>query len=90
MIYVFGLLKTVGFIHIGGDVSIYADDLIGVFDLEKTTVNPAVNTFLAKAQKSGGVYYCSLDMPKSFVIAEDTVFVTNVAVGTIKERARRG
>jgi len=64
-----------------------------VFDLENTTVNPAVNAFLAREQKSGGVYYCSLDMPKSFAVtnsnAENTVFVTNVAASTIKDRVRR-
>ena len=67
-------------------MSIYSDDLIGVFDIERTTVNPAVNKFLAAAQKSGGGYYCSFDMPKSFVLTENTVFVTNVATGTIKKR----
>jgi len=84
---VFGLSKTVNFIHLGGNVSVYSDDLLGVFDIERTTVNPAVNKFLAKAQKSGKIYYCSLDMPKSFVLTEDTVFVTNVGTGTIKDRA---
>jgi len=61
-----------------------------VFDLEKTTVNPAVNAYLAKAQKSGDVYYCSLDMPKSFAVTDKTIFVTNVAVGTVKDRVKRG
>jgi hypothetical protein len=61
-----------------------------VFDLENTTVNPAVKAYLAKAQKSGGVYYCSLDMPKSFAVTADTVFVTNVSTGTIKTRTKRG
>ncbi|MCL1823422.1 MAG: DUF370 domain-containing protein [Oscillospiraceae bacterium] len=78
------------FIHLGGNVSVYFEDIIGVFDIEKTTVNPAVNQFLASAQKKGDVYYCSLDMPKSFVLTarerESTVFVTNVATGTIKGR----
>jgi len=64
-----------------------------VFDIERTTVNPSVNGFLAAAQKSGGVYYCSLDMPKSFTLVSgvnDTVFVSNVATGTIKKRIKRG
>ena len=80
--------KTARFVHLGGQISIYCDDLLGVFDIERVTVNPAVNTFLTAAQKSGGVYYCSLDMPKSFVLTDDTVFVTNVAAGTIKNRTK--
>lgn len=86
----FGKLQTVSFAHLGGDVSVYADDIIGVFDIERTTVNPAVNKFLALTQKSGGIYYCSQDltsMPKSFTLADETVYVSNVAAGTIRKRA---
>jgi len=67
--------------------------LLGVFDIERTTVNPGVNAFLAAAQKGGRIYYCSPDMesmPKSFVITDETVFVTNVSTGTIIKRKKRG
>ncbi|MCL2638821.1 MAG: DUF370 domain-containing protein [Oscillospiraceae bacterium] len=87
-----GWLKKGHFIHLGGDVSIYCNDLLGVFDIERTTVNPSVNGFLAAAQKSGGIYYCSLDiesMPKSFVVTDETVFVTNVSAGTIIKRVKK-
>jgi len=59
-----------------------------VFDIERTTVNPSVNEYLKKAQKSGNIYYCSLDMPKSFIVTDETVFVSNVSAGIIKKRAR--
>jgi hypothetical protein len=81
--------RTASFIHLGGDITVYADDVIGVFDIERTTVNPSVNAFLAAAQKSGRIYYCSQDlasMPKSFTLTGETVFVSNVAPGTIKKR----
>jgi hypothetical protein len=90
---VLGRLNEGNFIHLGGDVSVYCSDLLGIFDIERTTVNPSVNRFLAAAQKRGEVYYCSLDiesMPKSFAVttaSESTVFVTNVSTGTIKKRA---
>ena len=74
------------FVHLGGDISVCAEDIIGVFDIERTTVVPSVKAFLAGAQKSGDVYYCSLDMPKSFVVTANTVFVSNVAVNTIRKR----
>jgi hypothetical protein len=64
-----------------------------VFDIEKTTVNPSVNRFLAAAQKRGGVYYCALDiesMPKSFAVTDSTVFVTNVGTGTVVKRTKHG
>ena len=84
-----GKSEAVNLIHLGGDVSVYCNDLLGVFDLERTSVNPSVNSFLAAAQKRGGVYYCSLDMPKSFTVTAETVFVSNVAAGTIIKRSKR-
>jgi hypothetical protein len=82
-----GWSKKGHFIFLGGDISVYCDDLLGVFDIERTTVNPAVNEYLKRAQKSGGVYYCSLEMPKSFAVTDNTVFVSNVSVNTIKKRS---
>ena len=88
----FGMFQKGSFVHLGGDISIYRDDLIGVFDIERVTVNPSVNKFLAAAQKSGRIYYCSPvleSMPKSFVLTNETVFVTNVASQIIKKRANK-
>ena len=34
------------YIHIGGDVSLPADKILGIFDIEKTSVNKDVNDYL--------------------------------------------
>lgn len=81
------------YIHLGGNISVLKNDIIGIFDIEKTTVEKSVNEFLSDAQRKGNVYYCSLDMPKSFILAgifneNNTVYVTNVAAETLKKRIR--
>lgn len=73
-------------VHLGGNVSVYRDDIIGIFDLERTSVEKSVNDFLAKEQKGGRIYYCSFDMPKSFVVTSQRTYVTNVSVLTLKAR----
>lgn len=74
------------YIHIGGDVSLQTYKILGIFDIEKTSVNKDVNDYLMKLQKQGKIYYVSYDMPKSFIVTEDYVYISNVSVFTLKRR----
>lgn len=75
------------YIHLGSDVTVSSEDIIGIFDIERTSVEKSVNEYLSRCQRSGSIYYVSLDMPKSFVVCADCVYVTNVGAGTIRKRA---
>ena len=80
------------YIHIGGDVTLPSDKIIGIFDIEKTSVNKEVNDYLKKLQKQGRIYYVSYEMPKSFVVTdfpEPTVYITQVSTATIRSRAAK-
>ncbi len=74
------------YIHIGGNVSVDVRDIIGIFDIEKTSVNKDVNVYLSRLQKQGKIHYVSYEMPKSFVVCENKVYITNVSVMTLKKR----
>ncbi|MDE7280382.1 MAG: DUF370 domain-containing protein [Ruminiclostridium sp.] len=74
------------YISLGNDVSVLQSDIIGVFDIEKTSVVKSVNDFLGYCQRNNRIYYVSLDMPKSFVVCSDCVYITNVSAGTIRKR----
>lgn len=74
------------YIHLGSDVTVSAEEIIGIFDIERTSVEKSVNEYLSRCQKSGSIYYVSLDMPKSFVVCTDCVYVTNVGAATLKGR----
>lgn len=74
------------YIFLGNDISVLKSDVIGVFDIEKTSVAKSVNDFLGHCQRTGRIYYVSLDMPKSFVVCSDCVYVTNISANTIRKR----
>ncbi len=74
------------YISLGNDVSIFKSDIIGVFDIEKTSVVKSVNDFLGYCQRNNKIYYVSLEMPKSFVVCKDMVYITNVSANTIRKR----
>jgi hypothetical protein len=71
---------------LGNDVSVFERDTVGIFDLEKTSVKKNVNEFLAVQQKNGKIYYCSLDMPKSFILTQNKTYISNVSVLTLRKR----
>ncbi len=74
------------FIYLGSDVVVEDSEIIGIFDIERVTVDRYMKDYLNAVQKKGMVYYVSLDMPKCFVVCTDTVYVTNVSGDTIKKR----
>lgn len=75
------------YLHLGSDVSVHVDDIIGIFDIEKVTVQKYMNEYLSYCQKNGKIYYVSLDMPKSIIVCTDTVYISNVSCLTLRKRA---
>ena len=78
-------MKT-SYLHLGSDVSVHTSDIIGIFDIEKVTVQKYMNDYLSYCQKSGKIYYVSLDMPKSIIVCSDMVYISNVSCLTLRKR----
>jgi hypothetical protein len=76
------------FLHLSNDVSVYTSDIIGIFDIDKTTLSEKARAFLASEQKNNRIYYCTLDLPKSFAVTTDTTFICGVNTDTLKKRTR--
>ena len=83
------------YLHLGQEVVVRRRDIIGVFDMDNTTVSPHTRGFLKHAEKGGQVTYVSMDLPKSFVVCapegRDTrqqVYIAQVAPATLKKRAK--
>ena len=75
------------YLHLGSDVSVHINDIIGIFDIEKVTVQKYMNDYLSYCQKNGKIYYVSLDMPKSIIVCSDTVYISNVSCLTLRRRS---
>ena len=77
------------FLHLGGEITVKSDDVIGIFDIEECSVSRTTAEFLNFCQKKGVVVNVSEDMPKSFIVTEKNVFISNVSNRTIALRTRR-
>ena len=56
------------YLHLGMDKVITFDEIIGIFDLDTTTVSKSTRNFLAMAEKAGIVENICYDLPKSFIV----------------------
>ena len=79
------------YIHLGNDVVVNEASIVGVFDIENTSISKYTKEYLAAAQKNNSVIYVTNDLPKSFVVCRDgektTVYVCQVAPATMLKRA---
>ena len=80
------------YLHLGGDVAVKTDDIIGIFDMDNTTVSAKTRSFLQKAQKNGEIEDVTEDLPKSFIVTEisgkNRVYISSLAARTLLKRAQ--
>ncbi len=79
------------YLHLGLDKIVTHDEIIGIFDLDNTTVQKNTRDYLARAEKSGIVENVCNDLPKSFVVCEkkgkNKVYITQMSTSTLLKRA---
>ena len=74
------------YLYLGSDVVVDNSEILGRFDIERVTVDRYMKDYLNYWQKKGQIYYLSLDMPKSIIVAKYTVYISNVSCDTLKKR----
>ena len=79
------------YLHLGQSTVIKTNTMIGIFDLDNTTVMKSTREYLNKAQKDGDVINVSYELPKSFTVTEDKkngrkVYIAQPAVSTLIKR----
>ncbi len=79
------------YLPIGNDMSLRDSSIIGIFDLDNTTVSKRTQLFLAEAEKQGQVVPCD-ELPKSFVLTAEyglsRVYLTPLNVSTLEKRMK--
>lgn len=83
------------YIHLGSETDVSDKEIIGIFDIEKTSTDRDTREFLAKAAKNGNTVYVSYDMPKAFVLcgnkkSGERVYITQVSPLTLRKRIENG
>lgn len=81
------------YLHLGSDTVVRSGDIIGVFDIENTSVSKNTREFLAGAGKRKNAVTVSYDMPKSFTVAveggKERVYISALSSAAILKRSKR-
>ncbi len=83
------------FIHIGQDTVVIDKEIIGIFDMDNTTVMKKTIDYLNNAEKEKSVINVApFELPKSFVVCQTSkgkrIYISPVSVGTILRRIESG
>ncbi len=81
------------YLHLGGDTVVSTDDLIGIFDIENTTIGKATRDFLSRSEREGRVLNVSYELPRSFSLCSNAqdphnyrVYISQISPRTLTNR----
>jgi len=79
------------YLSIGNDMAVRDRSIIGIFDLDNTTVTPRGREYLTRAEQEGQVVPCD-DLPKSYVLTVEygmeRVYLTALSSSTLEKRMK--
>ncbi len=79
------------YIHLGEETTVRDCEIIGIFDIENTSVSKHTKEFLANAEKKHNARYVNFEMPRSFIVCEtkdsDDVYISPISAATLRKRA---
>ena len=82
------------YLHIGNDYSVYTGDIVGIFDMDNTTVGSPTKKLLDRAEKEKRCIYTTYELPKSFIITvkngRSIIYISQLSAGTLKKRLSGG
>ena len=74
------------YLHLGGEVSVRKADIIAVCDLDNASFSKITRDYLSKTEKAGQIISVSDDLPKSFVVCTDKVYLSQLSSATLLGR----
>ena len=83
-----------GFVHVGLDMILPKETIIGIFDIDAITVQKKSRDFLNRAQKNGEIEDYTTDLPISFVLCDhqtkkQRILFSSFSLPTLTARIKR-
>ncbi len=79
------------YLSIGNDMAVRTSSIVGIFDLDNTTVTKRGRLYLEKAEQEGRVVPCD-DLPKSYVVTAEygieRIYLTSLNAATLANRVK--
>ena len=84
------------YLHLGQNTVVPEKEILGIFDLDTSTVAKTTRDYLKKAQLQEEVVDISGELPKSFIVCvndkqrQKTVYLSQLATVTLQKRNLEG
>lgn len=78
------------YIYLGGNTVISSNEILGIFDMDTSTVNKATRDFLSISEKNKKVIYVNYELPKSFIVCKDKIYICPLNTSTLLKRVEAG
>lgn len=82
------------FLHLGEDIVVNEKDIVGIFDIENTSVSRHTRDFLKEAERGGRIFNVSYEMPKAYIVCREadgreTIYISQISSATLRKRAEK-
>lgn len=86
------------YLHLGQETLVKTEDIVGIFDMDNTTISKWTRRYLTRAEKAGEVISVTTDLPKTFVVVsrakgkhragekDDRVYLSQISSATLRKR----
>ena len=78
------------YLHLGESTVVRTDDIIGIFDMDTSTISKWTKNYLSNATKSKRVINVSMELPKSYIVCNENneikVYVSQISSQTLMKR----
>lgn len=78
------------YLHLGENTVVRTDDIIGIFDMDTSTISKWTKDYLSSATKNKRVINVSMELPKSYIVCNEDdeikVYVSQISSQTLMKR----
>ena len=78
------------YLHIGNSMTVRESAVIGIFDLDNTSISKHTRAFLKAAENAGEVVTATEEVPRTFLLTEEfgmeRVYLTQLSAAAIRRR----
>ena len=78
------------YLHLGENTVVRTDNIIGIFDMDTSTISKWTKDYLSNATKNKRVINVSMELPKSCVVCNENneikVYVSQISSQTLMKR----
>ena len=79
------------YLNIGGGFVVRSEDIVAVLDMDNATWSHITRDMLALAEKNGEIINAAEDIPRSFIVCEDSgnrkIYLSQLSSATIARRS---